>query len=243
MTLLLTILLFVTAVLYAAVGLGGGTGYLAVMGLLGVAPEVMRPTALALNILVAGIGSWKHLRVGNFSARLFWPIALVSMPAAFIGGRLFLPGALYRYIVAFVLLYAAVQLWRNGRGKEKVERETAVLPLWGALIAGAIIGLLSGLVGVGGGIFLGPLLLLGGWSKTRETLGITAVFVLVNSVAGLAGNVSVVQSLPAEIPLWLLAAGVGGWLGAELSSQRLKPARLRQLLALVLLIAAARMLF
>ncbi len=243
MTLLLTILLFVTAVLYAAVGLGGGTGYLAVMGLLGVAPEVMRPTALALNILVAGIGTWKHLRAGNFSARLFWPIALVSMPAAFIGGRLFLPGALYRYIVAFVLLYAAVQLWRNGRGKEKVERETAVLPLWGALIAGAIIGLLSGLVGVGGGIFLGPLLLLGGWSKTRETLGITAVFVLVNSVAGLAGNVSVVQSLPAEIPLWLLAAGVGGWLGAELSSQRLKPARLRQLLALVLLIAAARMLF
>jgi len=241
-TAILTLLFFVTAVLYAAVGLGGGSGYLAVMGLVGAGPEIMRPTALALNILVAGIGTVKHLRAGQFSARLFWPIALMSIPFAFLGGRISLPADIYRPVVGLVLLYSAVRLWLSTRHKVNGEGETAVLPMWVAFITGAIIGLVSGLVGIGGGIFLGPLLLLTGWADTRQAMGITAAFVLVNSVAGLAGNMSVVQSLPAQIPIWLLVVGVGGWQGAEMSSKRLNPVILRCLLVLVLVLAAWRMI-
>lgn len=241
---LLAILFFFTAVLYAAVGLGGGTGYLAVMGLAGVDPEVMRPTALALNILVAGIGAWKHIRAGQFSARLFWPIALASVPMAFVGGRLTLAGNVYRWVVGGIVLYAAVRLWLSTRpgAQERALRPTR-LPVWLALLAGAAIGLTSGLIGTGGGIFLGPLLVLTGWASVRETMGITAVFVLVNSVAALVGRVSAMQALPPDIPLWLLAAGAGGLIGAEFGSSRLDPRLLRGLLALVLTVAGIRLFF
>ncbi len=242
MTVILATLFFVTAVLYAAVGLGGGSGYLAVMGLVGAAPEMMRPTALALNILVAGIGTVKHLRAGQFSAHLFWPIALMSIPFAFLGGQINLPTNIYRPVVGLVLLYSATRLCLSTRQKVNGEGETAVLPVSVILVAGAIIGLVSGLVGIGGGIFLGPLLLLTGWADTRQTMGITAAFVLVNSIAGLSGNLSVVQSLPAQLPVWLLVVGVGGWLGSELGGNRLNPVVLRRLLALVLVLAALRMI-
>lgn len=243
MTTILAILFLVTAVLYAAVGLGGGSGYLAVMGLLGAAPEIIRPTALALNILVTSIGTAKHVRAGQFSARLFWPIGLASIPFAFLGGRLTLPANIYRPFVGLVLLYAAVRLWMDTRRANQAEKKTAVLPIWVTVISGAIIGLISGLIGLGGGIFLGPLLLLTGWADTRQAMGITSAFVLVNSIAGLAGNISLVQSLPVQIPAWLFAVGVGGWLGAELGSKRLNPMILRRWLVLVLVVAALRMIF
>jgi uncharacterized membrane protein YfcA len=241
MVIVLGILFFLTAVLYAAVGFGGGSGYLAVMGLLGMAPEVMRPTSLALNVLVAGIGTWKHVRAGHFPARLFWPIAVFSIPFAFLGGQLSLPPAVYRPVIGVILMYVAVRLWR-GRDRKDGGR-TAVLPVWLAVVVGAMIGFVSGLLGIGGGIFLGPVLLLTGWAETRPVMSVTAGFVLVNSMAGLVGNVSVMASLPGELPWWLLAAGVGGWLGAELSSRRLASRRLLQLLAVVLLLAAVRLLF
>ncbi len=240
-TLILTILFFITAVLYAAVGLGGGSGYLAIMGLLGVEPELMRPTALALNILVAGIGTWRHLRSGQFAARLFWPLALVSVPFAFLGGSLVLPTTLYRPLLGLILLYATVRLWMSTGQMEKGKRETAVLPLWLILLAGAIIGLVSGLIGIGGGIFLGLLLLLTEWADTRQAMGVTAAFVFVNSTAALLGNISLVGTLPAQLPIWLLVTGLGGWLGAELGSRYLNPILLRKLLALILAFAALRM--
>ncbi len=244
MTGLLAILFFLTAVLYAAVGLGGGTGYLAVMGLVGVAPEVMRPTALALNILVAGIGTFRYVRAGQFSARLFWPIALTSIPLAFVGGRLELPGMVYRWLVGALMVYAAVRLWWSTRETSATRSVPAArLPIWVALLVGAVIGLVSGLLGTGGGFFVGPLLLLTGWAGVYETLGITAAFVFVNSVAALAGHVSAMQGLPPEIPIWLLAAGAGGWIGAEIGSRRLEPRLLRRLLAVILLVAGVRMFF
>ncbi len=243
MTAILGVLFSVTAILYAAVGLGGGSGYLAIMGLVGVSPEIMRPTALALNIWVAGIGTWKHVRAGQFSARLFWPIAIVSVPAAFIGGRLSLTAEIYRPVVGLILIYAAARLWLSTRQAESPGGRSGLLPVWTTIIAGAAIGLVSGLVGIGGGIFLGPVLLLAGWAETRQAMGITAAFVVANSIAGLAGNISVVRSLPAPIPVWLLATGIGGWLGSELGSQRLDPIRLRQLLALVLSASGLRMIF
>ncbi len=238
---LLAGLFFVIAVLYGAVGLGGGSGYLAVMGIVGVPPEIMRPAALTLNILVASIGTWKYVRAGHFSSRIFWPVAAASIPFAFLGGRLSLPGNVYRPIVGLVLLYAAYRLWRSPSSNPSAPAIRAKLPIWIALIAGALIGLVAGLVGMGGGIFLGPLLLLAGWADTRQAMGITAAFVLVNSLAGLAGRLSSVPELPPSMLPWLLVVGVGGWLGAEYGSRRLDPLILRRLLALVLLAGGIRM--
>ncbi len=240
---LLAVIFFLIATLYGAVGLGGGSGYLAVMGLFGVSPEIMRPIALTLNILVASIGTWKYVRAGHFSARLFWPIAAASIPFAFLGGYISLPGELYRPIVGLVLLYAAIRLWRSGSNTQSSTGSEPKLPLWVAFAAGAAIGLVAGLVGMGGGILLGPLLLFTGWADTRQTMGITAAFVLVNSLAGLSGRLTVVPDLPPIVLLYLLVVGVGGWLGAEYGSKRLNPLLLRRLLALVLLAGALRMFF
>ena len=241
MDVILGFIFFVIAVLYGAVGLGGGSGYLAVMGIAGLPPEVIRPTALTLNILVASIGTWKHVRVGQFSSRIFWPIVATSVPFAFLGGRLSLPGELYRPIVGIILFYAAFRLWRRP-GESAVEIKRERLPIWMALAAGAVIGLVAGLVGIGGGIFLGPLLLLAGWADTREAMGITAAFVVVNSLAGLAGRLSSVPELPPAMILWLIVVGVGGWIGAEFGSNRLNPLILRRLLALVLVTGGMRMI-
>ena len=238
---LLAVIFFLIATLYGAVGLGGGSGYLAAMGLVGVPPEIMRPTALTLNILVASIGTWKYVRAGHFSARLFWPVAAASIPFAFLGGRLSLPGEFYQPIVGVVLFYAAFRLWRSSTRTQSSPQVKKTLPIWISLIAGAAIGLVSGLVGLGGGLFLGPLLLLAGWADTRQAMGITAAFVLVNSLAGLAGRLSSVPELPPNILPWLLVVGLGGWLGAEYGSKRLNPLVLRCLLALVLLAGAIRM--
>lgn len=240
MTFLLAAALFFIAILYAAVGSGGGSGYLAAMSLAGVSPDMMRPTALILNILVTSISTWKFVRAGHFSARLFWPIAIASIPLAFLGGRIDLPAAIYRPLAGLILLYAAWRLLRSTTGQPLPDVQP--LPIRLALLAGAGIGLLSGLVGVGGGIFLSPLILLAGWADTRPALGITAAFVLVNSIAGLLGYLSQGSYLPDGIIAGLLVVAFGGWLGAEFGSKRLNPLLLRRLLALVLVIGGGRML-
>lgn len=239
MNVLLALLFFLVAVLYAAVGQGGGSGYLAVMGLVGLPAPAMKPTALALNVLVAAIGTWKYYRAGHFAMRLFWPFAVTSVPFAFLGGRLSLPGAAYQRVVGLILLYAAFRLGRRSDEKKPTSRRLAVV--W-PLLAGGAIGFLSGLVGVGGGIFLGPLLLLAGWATTRTTMSITAAFVLVNSAAGLMGYVTTAAAFPPALGWWLLVAAAGGWLGAEVGSRRLDPLMLNRLLALVLVVGGLRML-
>ena len=232
---------FLIASLYASVGFGGGSGYLAAMSFVGVSPEIMKPTALTLNILVASIGLVKFYRAGHFSWRLFWPIAAMSIPFAFLGGRATIPKAIYQPLVGLILLYAAYRLVRST--KPGALPAVRPLPIWVALLAGAGIGWLSGLVGIGGGIFISPLILLAGWAGTRETLGISAAFVLVNSIAGLLGILSLVKTLPSGIPIWVAAAVVGGWIGAEYGSKRLSPVLLRQLLAVILAVAGLKMLF
>ncbi|MCP4426826.1 MAG: sulfite exporter TauE/SafE family protein [Chloroflexi bacterium] len=241
MTTIVAILFFLVALLYASIGFGGGSGYLAAMSLAGVEPDIIKPTALTLNIMVASISVWKFMRAGHFSGRLFWPIAAMSIPFAFIGGRIALPTAVYKPLVGLILLYAAFRLYRTTRGASLPQ--VRPLPIWLALLAGGVIGLLSGLVGVGGGIFLSPLVLLAGWAGTRETMGISAAFILVNSVAGLLGHLSQVKSLPAGIPIWIFAAVVGGWIGAEYGSKRLSSKLLRQLLSLVLTIGGLKIMW
>ena len=240
-TLIIAILFFVGAALYSSVGHGGASSYLAVMGLFSLAPDVMKPTALALNILVAGIATFKFCRAGLFSWRLFWPFAVASVPAAFIGGATMLPARAYKILVGAVLLYAAVWMFRSSL--RPLNKETHLPPLWAALAWGAAIGLLSGLTGVGGGIFLSPLLLYMGWAETRPTSGVAAPFILVNSVAGLLGHFSSVALLPSSIPIWGVAAVIGGWIGASYGSKRAPAPVLRQLLSLVLVVAGAKLIF
>jgi uncharacterized membrane protein YfcA len=239
-TVVIAILFFAGAALYASVGHAGASAYLAVMGLYSFAPSVMKPTALALNILVAAIATLKFYRAGLFSWRLFWPFAVVSIPAAFIGGATTLPSRSYKIVVGIVLLYAAVWMFRSSL--KPLKAATHAPPLWAAVAAGLAIGFLSGLTGVGGGIFLSPLILYMSWADTRATSGIAAPFILVNSVAGLLGHFSSVAQLPPNIPIWGAAALLGGWIGASYGSKRAPPPVLRQLLSLVLIVAGVKLI-
>jgi len=234
--------MLVAAFGYASVGHGGASAYIAAMALVGIAPAEMRPIALLLNVLVSSLGTWKFHRAGYFRWRLFWPFAAVSVPMAYLGGAITLPGQAYKVLVGLVLLYAAWQLWRSGKSGEEM-REVREPPLGGAMAIGAAMGLLAGLTGVGGGIFLSPLLLMLGWAGTKQTSAVAAPFILVNSIAGLgAGFVAKSAVLPSYV--WILAAAVlvGGWLGAEYGSRRFANPVVRRVLAIVLALAGAKMI-
>lgn len=239
-TLAIAILFFVGAALYSSVGHGGASSYLAVMGLFSLAPDVMKPTALALNILVAGVATFKFYRAGLFNWRLFWPFAVASIPAAFAGGATMLPARTYKIVVGVVLLYAAIWMFRSSL--KPLTKETHPPPLWAALAFGAAIGFLSGLTGVGGGIFLSPVLVYMGWAETRATSGVAAPFILANSIAGLLGHFSSVAQLPPSVPIWGAAAVIGGWIGATYGSKRAPAPVLRQLLSLVLIVAGVKLI-
>ncbi len=241
-TIAISIAFFFTAALYASVGNAGGSSYLAVMAFFNFPPSVMKPTALLLNILVASIASLRFARAGYFSWSLFWPFALTSIPFAYLGGRIALPGRFYQTLVGMVLFYSAFRLFQSASQGKLPARQHA-MPVWAALGAGAGIGFLAGLVGIGGGIFLGPLLLFSGWAEPRRAAGITAVFNLVNSIAGLAGQITFLAVVPPAILPWALAVGIGGWIGAGYGSRRLVNARLQQALGLVLLLAGLRIVF
>ncbi|HJR07055.1 MAG TPA: sulfite exporter TauE/SafE family protein [Pyrinomonadaceae bacterium] len=241
----LALLILLAATLYSSVGHGGASGYLAAMALFGLAPATMKPTALCLNILVASIATFRFWRAGCFSWPLLWPFAVASVPLAFVGGAITLPTNVYKQIVGVTLLYAAFRLFLFTRAKADSAAATATrnAPLPLAIFFGALIGLLSGLTGVGGGIFLSPLLLLAGWADTRRTAGVSAAFILVNSIAGLLGNFTSVQALPRAIPYFALAAIVGGLVGSEFGSRRLASVTIRRLLAVVLVVAGVKMIF
>ncbi|MEW5967778.1 MAG: sulfite exporter TauE/SafE family protein [Pseudomonadota bacterium] len=232
--------LFAGALLYATVGHGGASAYLAIMALAGMAPAEMKPIALMLNIVVAGIGTYKYVRAGCFDARLLGWFALFSLPLAYLGGGLVLPDAWFKPVVGVVLLFAA---WRMlSPAMVVADSQVTRAPLAGIAVAGAGMGFLSGLTGVGGGIFLSPLVLLLGWASTRATSGVAAAFILLNSIAGLAGFLTH-GALPqaSVLPWWALAVAAGGWLGAEFGSRRLAPPWIRKLLALVLVIAGSKL--
>jgi uncharacterized protein len=245
-TLAIAALFFAAAALYASVGHGGASGYLAVMGLFGFAPAVMKPTALALNIVVSAVAAARFYRAGLFTWNLFWPFAIVSIPAAFLGGGLVVPARVYKVLVGSVLLYAAVWMFRSTLRAmaERTGTDESPRPptLWLALPTGLLIGFLSGMTGVGGGIFLSPLLLYAGWAGTRATSGVAAPFILVNSIAGLLGHLAGLADLPEQIPLWAGAVLIGGWLGASYGSARAPTTMLRRLLSLVLVIAGMKLI-
>jgi hypothetical protein len=237
----LAALFFAAAVLYGMVGHAGASAYLAAMGLAGIAPEVMKPTALALNILVASIVTWRFWRAGFVKPMSVLPFLAGSVPAAFAGGAIALPGEVYRPLVGGILLFAAVRFGVTA-GRPAVEHAPRP-PLPAAVASGAVIGLLAGLTGTGGGIFLTPLLIGAGWAGTRYAAGTSALFILANSVSGLAGNIGAVGNIPSAIPLWLGVVAVGGAIGSELGSRRLPAPWVRRALAAVLLVAGLKLIF
>jgi len=243
-TLLLLMLAFaLVAALYSSVGHAGASGYLAVMALLGLAPDVMRPTALVLNLLVATIGTVHYSRAGLTSWAALLPLVVGSIPLAFVGGSINLPVAGYRALLGAVLLVSAMVLaWRAGNRAQPVDEGPIRLPFATALMIGAAIGLLSGLTGTGGGIFLSPLLLLAGWAGPRRASGIAAPFILLNSASGLAGLGGSAAHFPSSLPWLAVAVLAGGYVGSQLGAHRLPARALLALLAVVLTIAGTKLL-
>jgi uncharacterized membrane protein YfcA len=235
---LLTAGVFVIAVLYSSVGHAGASGYIAVMSLLSLAPADIKPTALALNVLVASIASWQFYRAGHFSWKLFWPFAMFSVPFAFLGGYISLPTHTFKIILGLVLLYSALRFLLVTKHDSMI----SAAPRFQALLSGAGIGLLSGLTSTGGGIFLTPLLLFKGWAQVKQAAAVSALFILVNSVAGLAGYFSNAKSLPTFILPLFVAAALGGGIGSHLGSRRFDAVIIKRFLALVLLIAGAKLI-
>lgn len=240
-TLLIPVAVFVAAFLFALAGHTGASAYLAIFGLAGMSPAIIKPTVLSLNIVVGVVAVYKFARAGHFSWRLIWPFILTSIPFSFLGGLISLPTPVYRILVAVVLIYASFRMLFDVPDKNGNPPEFP--PLWLSLLLGAGIGFTGGLIGIGGGILLSPVLLLTRWAGPQLTAGTIAIFVLVNSISGLLGHWSVSMQLPPQLPLWGSVALVGGWFGAEIGSRRLSANFLRRTLGLILLVSGLRMFF
>lgn len=227
------------AFLYSSVGHAGASGYIATMTLFGIAPVVIRPSALVLNILVAFIGSYQFWRAGHFSWRLFWPFALLSIPAAYAGGYLQPSAAVLRILIGVVLLLSAARLLFRRKDPGQVSSPSRPT----AIAAGAGLGFLSGLTGTGGGIFLTPLLLFCRWARIKVAAAVSALFILVNSIAGLVGYFTKTRSVP-RLAFLLAAAAIGGGLvGSYFGSRRFPSRMIALLLATVLTIAGFKLIF
>lgn len=236
----LAALVFVVAAFYSSVGHGGASGYLAVLALFGVPPEQMACTALILNVLVAGLASVAFFRAGHFSARMLWPFAVTSIPCALAGGFLKVSNHVFVALLTFALLATALRLSLAFAGTDAAD-QTRPVRLKTALPVGAGIGLLSGMVGIGGGVFLSPVMLLSKWATAKQTAATAAVFIVVNSLAGLTGRLvnGGLDVVPMLLPL--AAAFGGGLIGSYWGANRFSGLSLRRTLALVLALAAVKL--
>ena len=229
----------VVAFMYAAVGHGGASGYLALMALFGFAPEVMKPTALILNLFVAAIAFIHYAKSGYFNKKLFLSFAIISVPFAFLGGMIEIDASLYKKILGLLLIFAILKML-NVFGKES--QETKEIKVWQGLIVGGSIGFFSGLTGIGGGIILTPIILLMKWGKMKEAAAVSALFIWVNSAAGLGGQLSSGVNIDSQTILLVGIALIGGFLGGYLGSKKFDNKALRYMLAVVLLIACVKLL-
>lgn len=235
--------LAVVALLYASVGHAGASGYIAVLALAGMPVAQIRPLALLLNTGVAALGCRAFLRAGHWPGRRFWPVYALAVPAAFLGGRLDLPAIWLGRLLGLVLLASAWRLLRQPRDPAELRQAGG----WILAIAGAALGFLAGVTGTGGGVFLSPMLLIGRFCTTRQAAAVSVLFILLNSMAGLAGLLiarpaDLMAVFVPELWLWLAAVLAAGALGSHLGSRRLPVAWIRRCLALVLTLAGSRLL-
>lgn len=235
---LLLILLAVVAFLYASVGHGGASGYLALLSLFAFPVTFMKPTALVLNILVSAISFYFFYRERKFDWKLFYPFAITSIPFSFLGGIITIETHIYKIILATVLLFAIARLI-GLLGKQKGGLKPVNIPL--ALLIGAFIGFLSGLIGIGGGIILSPVILLLGWADMKKSAAVSALFIFVNSISGLSGFLSKGGMLPISSVSLIAVVLIGGILGGYFGSKKMNTQMLRNILALVLLIAVFKL--
>lgn len=228
----------VVAFMYAAVGHGGASGYLALMALFGFAPEVMKPTALLLNLFVAAISFIHYARAGCFNKKLFFAFAIASIPLAFLGGMIEIDAAIYKKILAFLLIFAILKML-NVFGKETDEIKE--VKLWQGVSIGGVIGFFSGLIGIGGGIILSPVILIMKWGRMKEAAAVSALFIWVNSAAAMGGQLSSGIKIDSQSIILVGIAVVGGFLGGYLGSKKFNNKALRYMLAVVLLIACVKL--
>jgi uncharacterized membrane protein YfcA len=234
------LLLFVVAFLYASVGHGGASGYLALMALFAVSPAVMKPTALLLNLFVSLTAFIQFYRAKHFSWKVFLPLALASIPMAFAGGVLSLDGDIYKKILgAFLLIPVCRFIFFSNIPVERLRSSS----IWVSVLIGAGIGFLSGLIGIGGGIILSPILLLLRWTDQKQTAAISALFIFVNSAAGLVGQMQTGVVFSADMVAYVIIAFAGGLSGAYLGALRFNQRVLKYVLAVVLLVASWKLLF
>jgi uncharacterized membrane protein YfcA len=233
------LLVALVAFLYASVGHGGASGYLALMALFSVSSETMRGSALLLNIFVSLIAFIYYYQAGHFKIKLFIPFAVTSIPAAFIGGLITIDSALYKKILAAFLLFAAIRIIAfNKTADEKILKHNIYL----SLAIGALIGFFSGMIGIGGGIILSPLLILLHWANMKQSAAVSALFIFVNSMAGFSALFMKGYSVTSEVYILIIIAIVGGLLGAYFGAKKFDTKVLKPLLALVLLIASIKLI-
>lgn len=243
-TILLSAAFLMIAMIYAAVGQAGASGYIAIMGLSGFEPVAMKTTALSLNLLVAGIGTALFLKAGRLSWRTIWPFSILGFPFSMLGGAVHLPEHLYFPLVGIVLILSALQMARSVFQQRSIAPDTPVAPPFTAALAtGAVIGFVSGTTGTGGGVFLAPIILSMRWATPKQTAAVTAVYNLLNSAAALLGAFATWRYLPEALPAWLLAVAAGGSIGAYLGSRYLPDRWLRAILAGLLLLSGLKLLF
>lgn len=234
----------VIALVYASVGQAGASGYIAAMAMAGFAPPAMKTTALALNLVVASLGTALFLKAGRVSWRNVWPFAALGLPFSLIGGAVQLPEGVYFPAVGIVLILSALQMGRTALRGRTAPPETMAKPPFGAALAtGALIGFVSGATGTGGGVFLAPVILAMNWGTARQTAATTAVYNLMNSGAALVGSHAVWTQIPAALPVWLAAVAAGGAIGALVGSRHMSDRWLRAILAILLLVSGVRLLW
>ena len=239
--LLLLPVLALVAFLYSSVGHGGASGYLAVMAIVGIAPPLMKSSALIMNLAVSLFSFYGFYRAGFFKWKIFLPFAIASIPMAYLGGTMTLSDSIYKKILAVCILISIARLLYQFKQEETENKE---VPIWAGLTAGGIIGLISGMIGIGGGIILSPLMLLMKWAKLKETAAVSALFIFVNSLSGLYGQIMKGGfQIPENLQWAILATIFGGLLGSYFGSQKFNLPTLRYMLAIGLVIASAKLIF
>jgi len=233
-------ILLVVALLYASVGHGGASGYLALMALFSFTPEMMRPTALLLNLFVAGIAFYHYFKAGYFNKKLFFSFALSSIPFSFVGSLIEIDAGLYKKTLGVLLLFAILKMLHDFGNRKTQVREVR---LWQGLLLGGFIGFFSGLIGIGGGIMLTPIILLFHWGDMKSAAAVSALFIWVNSGAGLIGQLSIGVELSREAFVLVGIAVIGGFIGSYFGSKRLNNSVLRYILAFVLTLASIKLFF